>query len=283
MNILYCGDVNIQPGVLISAISLLRATERPLNIHIMTAHVEEEHARDVRGCDPVTESFVAGLQKLLQSNNPSSTAELHDVTEQFSAEPPTANMSTRFTPCCMLRLYADLVDGMPDKLLYLDCDVVVRKDIDELYDQDLEGHEVAGVLDYYGRWFFHNKIGRLDYMNSGVLLLNMKMIRDTRLFARCRKMCAEKPMFMPDQSALNGLSSHRKILPRRFNEQRILRKDTALQHFTTSFRFTPWFHAVSVKPWDIKGMHEKLHLHEYDEVLEEYQQLEPVVCRDAKH
>lgn len=280
MNILYCGDANIQAGVLISVISVLRATRRPLNIHLMTARIDEDRAHGIRRCEPVTERFAAGLEELVQSHNPTSSVALHDVSEQFLAEPPTANMGTRFTPCCMLRLYADLVDGMPDKLLYLDNDVVVRKDIDELYDQSLDGFEVAGVLDYYGRWFFHSKIGRFDYLNSGVLLLNMEMIRNTGLFGRCRKLCAEKRMFMPDQSALNELASRKKILPRRFNEQRILREDTSLQHFTTSFRFIPWFRIVSVKPWDLTGMHDKLHLFEYDGVLSEYQRLAPVLCKD---
>lgn len=33
-------------------------------------------------------------------------------------------MGTRFTPCCMLRLYADRIPELPDRLLYLDTDVL---------------------------------------------------------------------------------------------------------------------------------------------------------------
>ena len=75
---------------------------------------------------------------------------------------------------------------------------------------------------------------------------------------------------MPDQSALNKLASAKKIMPRKYNEQRILKEDTVLQHFTTTFRFFPWIHTVSVKPWEKEKMHSILKLYEYDELLEQY-------------
>jgi len=84
-------------------------------------------------------------------------------------------------------------------------------------------------------------------------------------------------MFLPDQSALNKLSVSKKRQPRRFNEQRKLRRDTVFQHFTTSFRFFPWFHTVTVKPWEIEKMHSKLKLHEYDTILYEYRRLLPEI------
>ena len=168
----------------------------------------------------------------------------------------------------MLRLYADLVPGLPDRLLYLDNDVICRRDFDDFYNMDMTGAEIAGVLDYYGSWFFRRRIFSRDYLNSGVLLLNMPEIRRTGLFSRCRKRCAEKKMFMPDQSALNKLSDKKIILPRIYNEQRKLHDDTIFQHFTTSFRFFPWLHAVSVKPWQVEKMHEVLGIHEYDVLLE---------------
>ena len=75
---------------------------------------------------------------------------------------------------------------------------------------------------------------------------------------------------MPDQSAINKYAVEKKLLARRYNEQRKLHANTVLQHFTTSFRFLPWFHKVSVKPWQIEKMHRVLKLHEYDALLEEY-------------
>ena len=77
-------------------------------------------------------------------------------------------------------------------------------------------------------------------------------------------------MFLPDQSAINKLCESKKIWPRKYNEQRKLHANTVFQHFTTSFRLFPWFHTVSVKPWNIDGMHKTLGLYQYDELLSRY-------------
>lgn len=77
-------------------------------------------------------------------------------------------------------------------------------------------------------------------------------------------------MFMPDQSALNKLVQKKVLFARRYNEQRKVHPDTVFQHFTTSFRWFPVFHTVSVKPWDRQGMHETLGLYEYDSIYDEY-------------
>lgn len=82
-----------------------------------------------------------------------------------------------------------------------------------------------------------------------------------------------KRMFLPDQSAINKLATKKKIAPRRFNEQYHLRDDTVIQHFTTSFRFKPYFHTQTVKPWDVERVHSVLKLHEYDNILNEYLKL----------
>ena len=77
-------------------------------------------------------------------------------------------------------------------------------------------------------------------------------------------------MFMPDQSAINRLATSKKIVPRKYNEQRKLHKDTVFQHFTTSFRFFPWFHTLTIKPWQVDRVHEELKITEYDDIFKEY-------------
>ena len=112
-----------------------------------------------------------------------------------------------------------------------------------------------------------------EYLNSGVLLLNLEKIRETGLFEKCRERCRVRKMFMPDQSAINKLSRYKKIEDRKFNEQRKLQNDTVFQHFTTSFRFVPIFRKISVKPWQIEKVHSVLKLYEYDDILAEYKKL----------
>lgn len=266
MNILYSGDANIADGVIISALSIAEAVSEPVDIYILTASVDY----DGKHRDALPMSFGERLLPHLRERNPSVSLRIIDISEKFETELPSANMGTRFTPLCMLRLFADEVAGLPDKILYLDNDVICRADIAPFYHQNIEGISMAGVLDYYGSLFFRQRIWRRDYLNSGVLLLNLDMIRRTGLFREARKMCTTKKMFMPDQSALNKLCRDKRICDRRYNEQRRLSSDTVLQHFTTSFRLFPYFHSVTVKPWNIEEVHRTLKLHEYDGLLGEY-------------
>lgn len=266
MEILYCGNDKAEDGFLISILSLLRNAGEPLHIYLLTMSLE----LDDTVYHPVSEEFAAYADRLVKRADPDNFVVLIDATELFYRELPVMNLGTRFTPYCMLRLFADEIPELPEKFLYLDDDIVCRKNCAELYHQDISEYEFAGVLDHYGRWFFRRKLFRMDYQNSGVLLMNLRRIRETGLLCRCRKLCTEKKMFMPDQSALNKLAQYKKELPRRFNEQRKLHKDTVLQHFTTSFRFFPWFHPMTVKPWEIEKVHRLLRIHEYDDLFDEY-------------
>jgi len=151
VNVLYCGDTNMKPGLLISILSLLKQTREPLNITILTAFMQNKS----RKFYPLTAETTAELDALVKQDNPANRVIRIDVTALVAANPPTANLETIFTPCCMLRLYADQVPTLPDKLLYLDTDVICRRNCQPFYHQDIQGIEVAGVLDHYGRWFFH--------------------------------------------------------------------------------------------------------------------------------
>lgn len=271
MNILYCGDNHIRQGLLISILSLLKHTQAPLQIYVLTATIPTGDGATT----PLSDHTIAYLDALVKRTRPTNTVQKIDVSSLVAQTPPTANLKTIFTPSCMLRLYADQVTTLPDRLLYLDTDVICREDCLEFYDQDLTQYEVAGVLDHYGKWWFYQHWPRFDYLNSGVLLLNLAQIRQTKLFAYCRQLCQTKTMFMPDQSALNALATTKKIMPVCFNEQHHLQADTVLQHFTTSFRFFPWVHTLTVKPWEVDAMHQKLKLHDYDDILDAYEELVP--------
>jgi len=271
MNILFCGDNHAEDGVLITTLSLLKNTTEELHIYILTMKTENKDKQ----YQPFSKKAADFIRSLLVKKNAHNTLELIDCTDLFIKEPPTANMGTRFTPYAMLRLFADQLPQIPNRVLYLDDDVIIRKDIKDFYHQDIENVELVGVLDYWGRFFFHNvhEHKMLDYLNSGVLLINMDEIKKTNLFAKVRHMMQGKRMFLPDQSAINKLATKKKIAPRRFNEQYHLRDDTVIQHFTTSFRFKPYFHTQTVKPWDVERVHSVLKLHEYDNILNEYLKL----------
>jgi lipopolysaccharide biosynthesis glycosyltransferase len=266
MNILYSGDNNIDRGLLISVLSLTKHVREPLHVYVLTAGIGSQS-------EPIPETFTEFLDQLVKKRNQNSFVKRFDIGDLFAKEMPAKNMATIFTPACMLRLFADQVPELPSKLLYLDTDIVCCRDFSDFYHQDMSNLELVGVLDHYGRWFFHNHLRFMDYMNSGVLLLNMDKIKQTKLFAKSRKLCMTKKMFMPDQSALNKYVRYYKLAPRRYNDQRRYHRDTVFQHFTTHFAFAPVVHTVTVKPWEVDLVHSVLHLHVHDRLLAEYQKL----------
>ena len=120
LNILFCGDANAASGILLGASSICKQEKSPINFFVLTADIEGK----ISG---LKSDFAAALVGAAQKGNPGNSAELIDISKEFSEYMPTANMSTRFTPACMLRLFADLIPGIPDKILYLDTDVLCRK------------------------------------------------------------------------------------------------------------------------------------------------------------
>ena len=284
MNILYCGDAGIVRGVLISILSLVRngrkrfdgknmrvanIPEPTFHIYIMTIEYE-----DVKPFPKKTAEF---LDALVKKNNPKSFVKLIDATEIFVRNLPKKNMGTYFTPCAMLRLYMDKVPELTrlNRILYLDYDVVARGDIADFYDTDLTNIEAAGVLDIYGRrWYHYRGLFKQDYINSGVMLFNLKECKKSKMFEKAAKICAEKWMLLPDQSALNRAIDRRKLMSRKFNEQEERpRRDTVLHHFSNNFKFWPYFRVQKVKPFEIEKIHEVLKITEYDDILEEYKKL----------
>lgn len=269
MNILYCGDRNIKKGLILSVLSLIKNVDEDLCIYILTinAKVNNKNIEGIRYED------IDGVLGVLKQKNPNNFIKIFDITQEFNKEIPFENMETRFTPCCMLRLYADTINELPNKILYLDNDVICRKNPFEFYNQNLDDTELVGVLDYYGKWFFKNNLFKFDYLNSGVLLMNLDKIRKEQSFYKCRKLCQNTKMFMPDQSAINKIVKNKKIVDRKYNDQRKLHDDTVFQHFTTSFRFFPIFHPVTIKPWDTEKVHNELNIFEYDDIYERYQKI----------
>lgn len=262
MNILYCGDSGVRQGIALSALSVCRHAGQPVRFYILTAGLGQHTA--------ILQDFAAALQRVLNGSEGEKPQGQHrvillNVTKAFAAELPTANLHSRFTPFCMLRLFADRVPEMPNRILYLDSDVLCRGDFSAFYRSNLEGVEMVGVPDRYGKWFFGNPL-RHSYLNSGVLLLNMQEIRQSGLFARCRLLCQQKKMFMPDQTALNKLAVKKKA-PAKYNAQGRFGAKAVFWHFTTWFRLFPYPKAVTVKPWQVQQLHDRLHIFEFDDLL----------------
>ncbi|AEE15925.1 glycosyltransferase family 8 protein [Treponema brennaborense] len=262
VNLLYCGNDNIFDGMLISLLSITKHTKSPLHVYALTMDLT-----DMNGAyRPLSAAQIAYLEDMIKTVHSESFIKLIDVTAAFKAEmTDSPNMSTDYTPYTLTRLFADTLTDLPPRLLYLDTDTVANADIEPIFETDIDDYEFAAVRDYLGKVFI-----RYDYQNAGVLYLNMDKIRETGLFAKARERCRMHKMWFPDQSALNLLVCKKKFLPRKYNEQRKLKKDTVIQHFSKSIRWFPFYHTVNIKPWEVEKVRTVYKLHAYDDVLDEY-------------
>lgn len=261
INLLYGGNQKAYDGMMISLISIANNTKEPLNVFILTMNLSDVESRN----QPISNIRAEYLEEILKRKNIESKVTLLDITDLFRQEMGhSKNIKSFYTPYTFLRLFADTLP-LPDKVLYLDTDTMANGDIAPLFNKDITGYEFAGVKDNLGRFFISP-----NYMNAGVLLFNLAEVRKTGLFKKAREMCNNKKMAFPDQTALNKLNKKKYFLPRCYNEQYKIRKDTVIQHFSKSIRFFPFYHTVNIKPWQVDKIHDVYHLNAYDGVLYEY-------------
>lgn len=188
---------NIYDKMLIVLFSLLESTKDIKKVYLI---VEDDSLNDNTKLKQIkkdydTEIVIKKLDKVLE--------------KRLSIDSP--NYNNYFTNYCFGKLLlGDLVDE--DKILYLDIDTIVVRDISNLWKYNIDDYYVAGVKD-----FGIEKRGNIDelgitrYINSGVLLFNLKKVREDKIIDKWFSFINENRLIFPDQDALNVVC-HEKIL-----------------------------------------------------------------------
>ena len=264
VNILFCGNIGVFDGMLTTALSLVKRTEskEPFCFHLFTMDVS--HLKD--NYVPITAKQVAFFERTVKSYNPENQVKLFDVTDlymqHFSGCP---NEGAYCSPYTLIRLFADLIDGIPDKLLYLDIDLLFQRDVHLLYDIDINGYEYAAARDHYGKYILNP-----NYINAGVILFNMKECRKTGLFEKARAWIKRKKLTFADQSAIIRSTTRKKMLAQRFNDQKFLHPHTVVRHFSKRLFYLPYPHTDNIKQWHVERVHKVFGYHQFDDILNEY-------------
>ena len=113
-----------------------------------------------------------------------------------------------------------------DKALYLDCDLVVTKNLDDLFATDIQDYPLAAVRDFGGRAYF----GR-EMFNAGVLLINNFLWKQENMTQKLIDLTNEwhDKVDQADQSILNM-----------FFENRWLELDFDYNHIVIHRQFTDY-------------------------------------------
>ena len=264
IHILFSGNEKVFDGILTCMLSIFRrtTTKQPFCFYVMTmdvSHIKPEYT-------PVSDRQIAYLQKVALEYNTKNQVKKLDVTTLYQKEFANCpNEQCYCSPYTLLRLFADLIPEIPDKLLYLDVDIMFNRDITLLYDMDVEDYEYAAARDHYGKYLIY-----WNYINAGVLLLNMKKIRETGLFSKARALIRKKKLLFADQSAIYRSTTKKKMLPQRYNDQKFLHKHTVVRHFSKRLFYLPYPHTDNIKQWHVSKIHRVFRYDQFDDILFEY-------------
>lgn len=266
INILLSGNKKVFDGALTELLSITNRTKETIHCYIFT--MDLSRLKSDYTC--ITDEQIDFLNEVVQAKKTDNKVIKIDVTELYEKEfGKCKNENAYCTPYTLLRLLADMVPEIPDKILYLDIDMMAFNDISELYNIDISDYEYAAVKEKYGSVFIWP-----DYINAGMLLLNMKKIKETGLLEKARELIKTKKMLFADQDAIYRSTTKKLLLPRKYNEQSSFKRtDTVICHFCKRLMFLPYPHTENYKQWHIEGMHKELKCHLFDEDLAEYVKL----------
>lgn len=117
-----------------------------------------------------------------------------------------------------------------DKIIYLDVDTLVDGSLEELWNLNISNKCIAGRYEAKG------------YINSGVLLMNLNLIRNLKYEDKIKNLLENCKFQFPDQDALNLIYKiYKTNIPKKFNilgNKEPLEEKTIIRHF-----------AGMTKPW----------------------------------
>ena len=262
INVLFSGNSGVFDGALTRMLSILKRSEPDdYNFYVLTMDL----TRKSPNYTAISESQIEFLNEILKTYSPNGKVIKIDVTDIYEKEfGYSPNEGCYCSPYTLLRLFADKVD-LPDKILYLDIDIMFNRDIHLLYDIDVEGYEYAAARDHYGKYLIQP-----NYINAGVLLFNMPMMKKTGIFEKARELIRTKKLVFADQSALIRSTTKKKMLPQKFNDQKFLHKHTVVRHFSKRLFWLPYPHTDNIKQWHVSKVHKVFKYYQFDDVLYEY-------------
>lgn len=266
INVVYAINRARVDGVLLSALSLvLNNKDRNINIYILTSDFSSLKSSYV----PVLEDDRKLMEVTLRKYNERTNVILLDNEKIINENHDTLlRLDSSYTPYTLLRLFIGKIPCLPSRVLYLDCDIMINGCLDELFYLDMKDKYIGATIDVMGRYFISK-----DYFNAGVLLIDIEKSKKTTFFDDVLKLIEHKKFYFRDQTALNKIAKKMNAtfyLPRKYNEQRDVKKDTIIKHFCQGIKLTPFFHVYNIKQWEVDKVHNKLHIHAFDNVYEEY-------------
>lgn len=118
-------------------------------------------------------------------------------------------VGTHLSSIVFARLFIPELLKNEEKAIYLDCDIVVLKPLEILYEMDLKNKSIGVVLD--GKKDQKSSLQRLNlsldrtYFNAGVMVMDLKRLRENSKFLKTIDYCLnpDRELQLNEQDALN--------------------------------------------------------------------------------
>lgn len=151
--------------------------------------------------DPIPETMQEKLARLAGSRMSFRYIPLKGRLEGLYIDP-------RYTEAASFRLLLPELLPEYDKILYLDCDIIVRQDVGKLYRETDLGENWMGVvfeapIEQQAERFQALGCDPTRYFNSGFLLMNLAQMRKDGVTEKLLEACRVPYLEFPDQDALN--------------------------------------------------------------------------------
>lgn len=170
----------------------------------------------------------------------------------------------RYTVAASYRLLLPELLADYQKVIYIDCDVIVRNDLAKLYREiDLADYYIAGVFEATLEFqeLYIMSIGCVpgQYINSGFLVMNLKQLRDDNMVPKFLKAAQKEGLQFPDQDVINQLCQGRILgLPPYYNAIRTYFLPQYKRDFLKYYTEGDWeavqqhgtVHYTGGKPWN---------------------------------
>jgi lipopolysaccharide biosynthesis glycosyltransferase len=202
MNICFSTGDDYAPHTAAAMVSVLRHTEGDINFHILHELSEEN---------------IAKLQELKKIRDFS--LNLYPVDRgRFSGFPIPESVNHLNIRTYFKILLPSIIPDI-NKILYIDSDIIVIRDLAELWNVDISDYYVAGAYDISSKF---RTLGVSVYINAGLLLMNLENMRKDNMEKTLFKFMAEHGDLIDavDQDLINcTMQGKIKIISDRLNYQ----------------------------------------------------------------
>ncbi|RAP46914.1 MAG: hypothetical protein BZ136_06965 [Methanosphaera sp. rholeuAM74] len=170
INVVFSSDDNYAIQLMVSLNSLMyNNSDENIDVYILSNNISSENKDNII---KIVEKYDKKSVKFVEVNT------ILDYLNGY-----VDNSMSDITVSTYSRLFLATLLPHLDKVLYLDCDSIITESVSQLWHEDIDNYMCAGVLDLMPE-VYKKAIGLDeddDYINAGVMLINLKKWKDENI------------------------------------------------------------------------------------------------------